>query len=421
MLEIDVLNNLASLSSLVYFLLVGIISALSKYIFFEFPIVKPSFINISALYPSNIRKAIFSLGKVKDNIAKLELATPMVMGGSEAPKLGFTSLSMDNEQENSLSTPVQTNGINGSLSETSSQEDNPQDTRPGLLEREENQANPSSSPCSPSSPSSSSSSDWEESDKGDTPCNSDSGSDTSEVPTEAIPTDAVKPFANDGTTGSINLVFNLTETDIRERLNKPEIKRVFRNLDTEEIKTLAPYISDNVETEVEDNVKNQISAVHARDWQPHLRQRAADHLDNITSTGVDKIRKDVFNQANKVLRERGSTTVLDHTAPTPESPDEVNSDEENSNGVNSNRVNSNGVNSNSNGVNSNGQNSNSNGVNSNSGGANSGVENSNSDGVNSGGQNSGVENSNSGGVNSGGQNSNSDGVNSNSGGQNSGV
>jgi len=54
MLEIDVLNHLASISSLVYFLLVGIISALSKYIFFEFPTVKPSFTNTSALYPSNI-------------------------------------------------------------------------------------------------------------------------------------------------------------------------------------------------------------------------------------------------------------------------------------------------------------------------------------------------------------------------------
>jgi len=70
-------------------------------------------------------------------------------------------------------------------------------------------------------------------------------------------------------------------------------------------------------------------------------------LDNITSTGVDKIRKDVFNQANKVLREKGSTTVLDHNVPTAVTPAEVNS----------NRVNSNGVNSNSNGVNSNGENS----------------------------------------------------------------
>jgi len=75
----------------------------------------------------------------------------MVMGGSEAPKLGFTSLSMDNEQEKSLSPPVQTNGRKGSLSETSSQEDNPQATRPRLTEREENQANPSNSPPSSSS------------------------------------------------------------------------------------------------------------------------------------------------------------------------------------------------------------------------------------------------------------------------------
>ncbi len=287
-LNIDVLNDLGNLISFSYFTLVGMVSALTRYIFFDYPLVKPNFSNMQALSLSKVAKAIRSLFQPKNMLGDKHMVISMHSGEIENSKLAHISF-MESNAGNSTSN-METSGNKRKLSESSFEEDNSEFKKTKLTHDEVKEV--------------SSSSNLENQN-----LIQSSGSETSDDSTENQLEDTqpsvefFAPLKVNPRTASVEQMLDVSDMDYLDRVNGELIHSVLSQMSPEEIAGAAPRFADNLECSVYKLVNSEIQSIEHRSWSDEDKDEVINHLNTMSTAGIGMIKNEVLHQANRILQE----------------------------------------------------------------------------------------------------------------------